>query len=40
VTVNSHVLDRIYQIVAPGVTLNPADNGWVSPALDPPARRR
>ena len=34
------VLDRIDQIVAPGVTLNPADNGWVSPALDPTARRR
>ena len=34
------VLDRIDQIVAPGLTLNPADNGWVSPALDPPARRR
>jgi hypothetical protein len=29
------VLDRIDQIVAPGLTLNPADNGWVSPALDP-----
>jgi aryl-alcohol dehydrogenase-like predicted oxidoreductase len=34
------VLDRIDQIVAPGLTLNPADNGWVSPALDPTARRR
>ena len=34
------VLDRIDQIVAPGLTLNPADNGWVSPALDPAARRR
>ena len=34
------VLDRIDQIVAPGTTLNPADNGWVSPALDPAARRR
>ncbi len=29
------VLDRIDQIVAPGVTLNPADNGWVSPATRP-----
>jgi aryl-alcohol dehydrogenase-like predicted oxidoreductase len=34
------VLDRIDQIVAPGLTLNPADNGWVSPALDSTARRR
>jgi aryl-alcohol dehydrogenase-like predicted oxidoreductase len=34
------VLDRIDQIVAPGVTLNPADNGWVSPALIPAARHR
>jgi Aldo/keto reductase family len=24
----------------PGLTLNPADNGWVSPALSPAARRR
>jgi len=34
------VLDRIDVIVPPGVTLNPADNGWVSPALDAGARRR
>jgi aryl-alcohol dehydrogenase-like predicted oxidoreductase len=34
------VLDRIDHIVAPGLTLNPADNGWVSPALGPTARRR
>jgi aryl-alcohol dehydrogenase-like predicted oxidoreductase len=34
------ILDRIDHIVAPGVTLNPADNGWVSPALSPAARRR
>jgi hypothetical protein len=34
------VLDRIDDIVAPGVTLNPADNGWVSPSLQPAARRR
>jgi aryl-alcohol dehydrogenase-like predicted oxidoreductase len=34
------VLDRIDQIVAPGLTLNAADNGWVSPALSPAARRR
>jgi aryl-alcohol dehydrogenase-like predicted oxidoreductase len=34
------VLDQIDKIVPPGVTLNPADNGWVSPALAPAARRR
>ncbi|HTP14651.1 MAG TPA: aldo/keto reductase [Streptosporangiaceae bacterium] len=34
------VLDRIDEIVPAGVTLNPADNGWVSPALQPAARRR
>ena len=34
------VLDQIDKIVPPGVTVNPADNGWVSPALAPAARRR
>ncbi len=34
------VLDAIDRIVAPGVTTNPADDGWVPPALDPAARRR
>jgi aryl-alcohol dehydrogenase-like predicted oxidoreductase len=34
------VLDRIDEIVPPGVTLNPADNGWASPALEATARRR
>jgi hypothetical protein len=34
------VLDRIDAIVGPGVTVNPADIGWVSPALDTSARRR
>jgi len=34
------VLDRIDEIVPPGITLNPADNGWVSPALEVSARRR
>jgi len=34
------VLDRIDEIVPPGTTINPADNGWVSPALQPAARRR
>jgi aryl-alcohol dehydrogenase-like predicted oxidoreductase len=34
------VLDRTDEIVPPGITLNPADNGWVSPALEASARRR
>jgi aryl-alcohol dehydrogenase-like predicted oxidoreductase len=34
------VLDRIDEIVPPSLTINPADNGWVSPALEPAARRR
>ena len=34
------VLDRIDEIVPPGTTINPADGGWVSPALGPAARRR
>lgn len=40
VRLSDDVLDRIDEIVPPGVTLNPADNGWVSPALLPAARRR
>jgi len=34
------VLDRIDEIVPPGVTLNAADAGWANPALEPGARRR
>ena len=33
VTLTDDVLDRIDEIVPPGVTINHADNGWVSPAL-------
>jgi aryl-alcohol dehydrogenase-like predicted oxidoreductase len=41
VTLDDDVLDRIDQIVPPGVTLNPADAGWRPPVLaDPAARRR
>jgi aryl-alcohol dehydrogenase-like predicted oxidoreductase len=40
VNLPTEVLDRVDEIVPPGVTLNPADNGWVSPALQPAARRR
>ncbi len=34
------VLDRIDEIVPPGVDLNSADAGWASPALADPANRR
>jgi aryl-alcohol dehydrogenase-like predicted oxidoreductase len=38
---DSHILDRIDDIVPPGTTFNPADVGWDPPALaDPGARRR
>ncbi len=33
------VLDRIDEIVAPGTTVNPADNSFDNPALQPAARR-
>ena len=34
------VLDRIDAIVAPGTTINPADNSFANPALEAAARRR
>jgi aryl-alcohol dehydrogenase-like predicted oxidoreductase len=41
VTLDDDILDRIDQIVPPGVNLNPADAGWWPPVLaDPAARRR
>jgi aryl-alcohol dehydrogenase-like predicted oxidoreductase len=40
VTLSDDVLDVIDRVVAPGVTLNPADDGWVIPWLSPAARRR
>jgi aryl-alcohol dehydrogenase-like predicted oxidoreductase len=40
VQLTDDVLDAIDTIVAPGVTLNPADDGWAPPALAPAARRR
>jgi aryl-alcohol dehydrogenase-like predicted oxidoreductase len=40
-TLQDDILDRIDQIVPPGVTLNPADAGFQPPILaDPAARRR
>ena len=40
VVLDEAILDRIDEIVAPGTTLNPADNSFANPALEPAARRR
>jgi aryl-alcohol dehydrogenase-like predicted oxidoreductase len=40
VVLEEALLDRIDEIVPPGTTINPADGGWASPALQPAARRR
>ena len=40
VVLSDDLLDRIDQINPPGITINAADNGWTSPALDSAARRR
>jgi aryl-alcohol dehydrogenase-like predicted oxidoreductase len=40
VELSGEVLDRIDEIVPPGVDLNPHDAGWQNPALEPAARRR
>jgi aryl-alcohol dehydrogenase-like predicted oxidoreductase len=40
VKLSDDLLDRIDQIVTPGININPADGGWVNPALQPAARRR
>ncbi|MFF5078593.1 aldo/keto reductase [Actinoplanes sp. NPDC000266] len=40
VVLTPDVLDRIDEIVPPGLTLNPADNSWLNPLLEPAARRR
>jgi aryl-alcohol dehydrogenase-like predicted oxidoreductase len=40
VTLSDDVLDRIDEINPPGVTINPADNGWTQLALQPAHRRR
>jgi aryl-alcohol dehydrogenase-like predicted oxidoreductase len=40
VTLDPAVLDRIDEIVPPGVNVNPADGGWQNPDLEPAARRR
>jgi aryl-alcohol dehydrogenase-like predicted oxidoreductase len=40
VELSDDVLDRIDEIVPPGVDLNPTDAGWDNPALTPEALRR
>jgi aryl-alcohol dehydrogenase-like predicted oxidoreductase len=40
ITLSDDVLDRIDEIVLPGVNLNPVDGGWQNPALAASARRR
>jgi aryl-alcohol dehydrogenase-like predicted oxidoreductase len=40
VTLSDELLDRIDEIVPPGVTLNAVDAGWANPGLEPGARRR
>jgi aryl-alcohol dehydrogenase-like predicted oxidoreductase len=39
-TLDADVLDRIDEIVAPGVNVNPTDRGWDPPSLDQPSLRR
>jgi diketogulonate reductase-like aldo/keto reductase len=40
ITLSTEVLDRIDELVAPGVTLNPDDNSYGDHTLTPAARRR
>ncbi len=40
VELSAELLDRIDEIVAPGVNISPGDAGWANPALEPAARRR
>ena len=40
VQLSDEVLDRIDEIVPPGVNVNPTDGGWQNPALEKSARRR
>ncbi len=41
VRLSQDVLDRIDEIVPPGRTVNPVDDGWTPPAIaDPRLRRR
>ena len=40
IELSDEVLDRIDEIVPPGVNVNPTEQGWDNPALEPSARRR
>jgi hypothetical protein len=40
VELSDELLDRIDEIVAPGVNVNPSEQGWDNPALEPGQRRR
>ena len=40
VVLDKALLDRIDELVPPGTTINPADNSWANPALQPAPRRR
>jgi aryl-alcohol dehydrogenase-like predicted oxidoreductase len=40
VVLSNDVLDRIDEIVPPGVNVSPGDGGWPNPGLEPAARRR
>ena len=40
VELSDEVLDKIDEIVPPGVNVNPDDGGWSNPDLEPAARRR
>ena len=40
VQLSDDVLNKIDEIVPPGVNLNEGDSGWQNPALEPAARRR
>jgi hypothetical protein len=40
VTLSGDVLDKIDEIVPPGVNLNHTDTGWTNPALQPAGLRR
>ena len=40
VVLDKAILDRIDEIVPPGTTINPADNSFDNPALEPAIRRR
>jgi aryl-alcohol dehydrogenase-like predicted oxidoreductase len=40
VTLSPEILDRIDEIVPPGINLNPADGGYQPPSVTDPALRR